>query len=50
MSWEVCTETVPVIKAVRIGTGRDAGYIRTAAVRRVKCAYLRNANYFIRQR
>jgi hypothetical protein len=48
MNWEF-NDTVQVIKAVRIGTGRDAKVYTTAEAAAVKCAYLRNANYFIRQ-
>jgi hypothetical protein len=48
MSWEY-DATVQVIKAVRIGTGHDAKVYTTADAAAVKCARLRNANYFIRQ-
>jgi hypothetical protein len=48
MSWEY-DSTVKVIKAVRIGTGRDAKVYTTADAAAVKCARLRNANHFIRQ-
>jgi hypothetical protein len=46
MSWEY-DATVKVIKAVRIGTGSDAKVYTTAEAAAVKCARLRNANYFI---
>ena len=48
MSWEY-DSTVEVIKAVRIGTGRDAKVYTTAKAAAASCAYLRNANYFIRK-
>jgi hypothetical protein len=48
MSWEY-DATVKVIKAVRIGTGSDAKVYTTAEAAAVKCARLRNANYFIRK-
>jgi hypothetical protein len=48
MSWEDHV-TVKVIKAVRIGTGRDAKVYTTARAAAAQCAYLRNANYFSRK-
>ena len=48
MSWEY-NDTVQVIKAVRIGVGRDAKVYTTAKAAAHECAYLRNANYFIRR-
>jgi hypothetical protein len=48
MSWEY-DDTVQVIKAVRIGVGRDAKVYTTEKAAAAQCAYLRNANHFIRQ-
>jgi len=48
MNWEY-NDTVQVIKAVRIGVGRDAKVYTTAKAAAAQCAYLRNANYFIRK-
>ena len=46
MSWEF-NDTVQVIKAVRIGSDRKVYTTARAAAH--ACAYLRNANYFIRK-
>ena len=46
MSWEY-DDTVQVIKAVRIGADRKV--YTTARAAAAECAYLRNANYFIRR-
>lgn len=48
MKWEYDL-TVELIKAVRIGKGRDAKIYTTAEAAAHRYAYFRNANYFHRQ-